>query len=156
MTAYASFEDFLYIILGIVWIAFSFYKAKKKKQSQKEGPTTSKKKSILESLFDEIGIKEDDTETIYQEPSQDLFEHEIENKPVLVDEPNEVFSYDDFYEESNYIPTNTVKEKKRSTETNVTTDLNYKINKLNVLKKNMKINLRKAVIYSEILKKPDF
>ncbi len=73
MIAHASFEDFLYIIAGIIWIAFSYYNAKKKKQAKKAAPPTSKKKSMLESLFDEIGQKGEQKDSTYYEPEQEIY-----------------------------------------------------------------------------------
>jgi len=37
MLSKGSFEDFLYILIGIIWVAFSIYKgSKRKKQTQKQ------------------------------------------------------------------------------------------------------------------------
>lgn len=159
MTAYASFEDYLYIIAGIIWIAFSFYNAKKKKQAKKTSAPKNKQKSLLESLFDEIGVKDDPKDSIYSEPIQDTYENEpgieSENEPVMVDEPEKVFSYDDLYEEGNYNPVSDVIERKSSTTLREISATDYKI-RSSVKKKRKKINLRKAVIYSEILNKPKF
>ena len=157
MTAYASFEDFLYIIAGIIWIAFSFYNAKKKKQAKKTPVPKNKQKSLLESLFDEIGVKDDPKDSIYNEQTQDTYESEpeIESEPVLVDEPEKVFSYDDLYEEGNYNSVNDVIERKSSTTLREIRVTDNKI-RSSIKKKRKKINLRKAVIYSEILNKPKF
>ncbi len=158
MIAHASFEDFLYIIAGIIWIAFSFYNAKKKKQAKKAAPPTSKKKSILESLFDEIGQKSEQKDSTYYEPEQDIYEKspEVDSEHMPANEPEKVFSYDDFYEEGNYNPIPDVIERKSSSPIKNISTTNYKIKRSSVNKRNKKINLKKAVIYSEILNKPKF
>lgn len=158
MIAHASFEDFLYVIAGIIWIAFSYYNAKKKKQAKKAPAPASKKKSIIESLFDEIGPKDEHVDSPYYEPEQEIYEksHEVDNEPAPAIEPEKVFSYDDFYEEGNYNPIPDVIEKKSSLPINKISDKNYMTKRSSIKKRNKKINLRKAVIYSEILNKPKF
>ena len=39
MLSKGSFEDYLYILIGIIWVAFSIYQGKKKKK--REGQTTN-------------------------------------------------------------------------------------------------------------------
>lgn len=158
MTAHASFEDFLYIIAGIIWIAFSFYNAKKKKQAKKAPAPTTKKKSMLESLFDDIGQQDEQKDSTYYEPGQETYEKspEVDSEPVPANEPVKVFSYDDFYEEGNYNPIPDVIERKSSTPLKNISTTDYKVKRSSLKKKNKKINLRKAVIYSEILNKPKF
>ena len=156
MTALASFEDILYVIIGLLWVIFSVYNAKKKKEQKNAQAPKSEKKSILESLIDEIGIKNDQPEPSYYQPSDDI-DH-IEPEPVSVphEESSEAFSYDDYYEESNYNPIDNVIENKPPSPI-AKIDEVYAIKKKSSKKgvKN-KIDLRKAVIYSEILKKVYF
>ena len=156
MTAYASFEDFLYIIAGIIWIAFSYYNAKKKKQAKKAPAPAGQKKSMLESLFDEIKVKDDHKDPVYYEPTHDTYEVETDIEPELAKEPEKVFSYDDLYEEGNYKSNNDVIERKSSVPLkNISAD-DFKLKESSLKKKKKKINLRKAVIYSEILNNPKF
>ena len=157
MTAFASFEDFLYIIIGLLWVVYSFYNAKKKKDKKNAPAQTSGKKSILESLINELGIQDKQPEPSLYQPSDDI--NHIEPEPVHVEteEPSEVFSYDDYYEESNYNTIDNVIEKKPPLPM-AKIDEAYSLNKKSSSKKGVrnKIDLRKAVIYSEILKKVYF
>ena len=155
MTAHASFEDILYVIIGLLWVVFSVYNAKKKKDKKNAPAPKSEKKSILVSLMNEIGIKNEQPEPSYYQPSNDVDFPEPETVPVQPEEQSEVFSYDDYYEESNYNPIDNVIEKKPMKP--VKEDKAYAINKKSSYRgvKN-KIDLRKAVIYSEILKRVYF
>lgn len=157
MTALASFEDFLYIIIGILWIAFSFYNAKKKKDAKKKQPPTNKQKSMLESLLGEVGYDNDQEESVLYKKEN----NHVNTDPIAIktEETTEVFSYDDYYEESNYKPKIDVIEKeKEPIIPNIEKDNNYsETQKNNTSKKGKKkINLRKAVIYSEIINKVYF
>tara|TARA_B100002003_G_C14119937_1_gene538626 strand:+ start:951 stop:1424 length:474 start_codon:yes stop_codon:yes gene_type:complete len=157
MIVQSSFEDFLYIILGLVWIIFSFYKAKKKKK-EKEAPSQSgEKKSLVESLLNEMGLQDEEEEPHYVEPYQDTKKIEPEPNQVIDEKPEEVFSYDDYYEESNYNSKDDVIERKPVLPIK-NIDKAYKISEKSssTRKVGKNINLRKAVIYSEILKKVYF
>lgn len=171
MVAYASVEDFLYILIGIAWVVFSFYKAQKKKKAPgKKQPQPQKTEetketpSFLDSLLDELGVemepeqkKEDDEPYIPYNYDEDLIEKTYVtdvHKENIRKEQSEVFSYDDIYEESNYTEVTDVNDKKKSAfETNTTSVFE---DKKPSLKKQKKVDLRKAIIYSEILKRQYF
>ncbi len=157
MTALASFEDFLYVIVGLLWIVFSFYNAKKKKDKKNAPTPKSEKKSILESLIDEIGLQDKQTEPSFYESSSNIDQEENEPDPLPTEETQEVFSYDDYYEESNYNSPVDVIERKPLVSAKVKEDKNYRIRKSSFDSKTKNnIDLRKAIIYSEILKKVYF
>ena len=160
MVSYASFEDYLYILIGLVWVIFSFYNAKRKKMAKENKTANTEKSSILDSILDEIGVKTEN-EYNYNDPFEEHEQINIikENKSpqveILSSEPEAVFSYEDYYEESNYnAPTNVI-DKKRSKAFESTSTITGSKN-LKLVKKVRKIDLRKAVIYSEILKKQYF
>lgn len=157
MIVHSSFEDFLYIIIGLVWIIFSFYKAKKKKQEKETQDQTREDESLVESILSEMGLQDEKEEQPYIEPSHDTFELEPEVSPATDEEHEEVFSYDDYYEESNYSSIDDVIERK-PVEPIKKIDEAYKISDrtLSNMKIKKNINLRKAIIYSEILKKVYF
>lgn len=161
MVSYASFEDFLYIILGLVWIVFSIYNANRKKKARSNQSSKEQKRSLLDSLLDEMGVK---TEEENYSHSDSVLENEelnivSENKPervsILNSQPEELFSYDDYYKESNYKPTSNVIVKKQS-KLRQSSSSDTGTNNPSKKKKTGKIDLRKAVIYSEILKKQYF
>ena len=58
----ASFEDYIYILVGIVWIAYSIYKgtqkSKSKQNKQNETEPVEKKKSVFETFLDKIIVEE--------------------------------------------------------------------------------------------------
>lgn len=158
MIVQSSFEDFLYIILGLAWIIFSFYKAKKKKREKEASSQTSEKKSFVDSLLNEIGLQDEQEDPHFSEPyREEIDQSEPELIPVTNKELEKVFSNDDYYEESNYNSTDDVIEKeplmpirKRDEAYNISEESSTKMK----IRKN--IDLRKAVIYSEILKKVYF
>ena len=101
-----SIEDIIYIVIGIVWIAYSIYKGtQKSREKQKRPDTTSKpsqdRKSVFESFINDIITEED--ESPYVQSAEEIQEPEVEkladSKPP---ERKKVFSYDDYFEESNY------------------------------------------------------
>lgn len=158
MIVQASFEDFIYIILGLAWIIFSFYKAKKKKKEKEAQSQTSEKKSFVESLLNEMGLQDEQEDPHFSEPyREDINQDELELNPSANEEVEKVLSYDDYYEEGNYNSIDDVIEKepqmpiKKTGGTNKIPDKSFANAKI---RKN--IDLRKAVIYSEILKKVYF
>ena len=81
-------EDFLYILLGVGWLAYSIYSQSKKKQKQKQSSTTrshdfeseeesseTPKVSLFESLFSEAEQGSDvfDPYKIQEEPIEPIY-----------------------------------------------------------------------------------
>ncbi len=160
MIVKASFEDIIYVILGLVWVIYSAYNAKKKKKAKENPSTSSKKPSFLESVINEIGLTDDKKPAVISEPYQDTdyYKDDVESKTLSAEDDEPVFSYDDYYEESNYKPVNNVIETVRANSANNNNDSETK-NKVHIKKRmgsRKKIDLRKAVIYSVILKKVNF
>lgn len=143
-----SFEDFFYILVGLIWVAFSIYKGMQKKKSKQTTGDKVKKKSVLETLMDEFLEKEQQPQSepiIYQAPVVDdeLIEEKAED---------EIFSYDSMYERSNYIETDDVYTKKPAAKSALKSNLTIP----HKTKRKQQFNLRKAVIYSEILNRRYF
>ena len=156
MLVKGSVEDFLYILVGVIWIAFSLYKGIKKKNAQKQQtqeefdvePEPEKKKTAFQTFIDEIMVPEEPAthQPVMFESDPETLD-EIENE-----EKSKVFSYDDYYEESNY-------EKNIEVYSEAVTQSTELKNQLQTpLKKSRKprFDLRKAVIYSEILNRRYF
>ncbi|MCF6169941.1 MAG: hypothetical protein L3J66_03070 [Bacteroidales bacterium] len=119
-----------------------------KKKSQGTAPgKVARKKSVLESLMDEFLEKQEPLQpdaAVYDESPNDT---EIEEKKDA-----EVFSYDDVYEESNYNEVSDVLLEKPPVKTRIKTELKKPL----INRKIRKFDLRKAVIYSEILNRRYF
>lgn len=142
-----SFEDFFYILIGIIWIAFSIYQGqKKRKQKSATQPTAEKKKSFFETLLDEVTEKNQQFEETYDDDIQPEIDT-IEAVENTFDEKK--FSYDDYYEERNYEEAEDSIIKNESLTQPILTQ-----NKKPGSRKSRKprFDLRKAVIYSEVLK----
>jgi hypothetical protein len=142
MLVKGSFEDFFYILIGLIWVGFSIYKGMQKKKQQQSPAGEAKKKSVLETLMDEFlenGEAVRPAPVVDEEPSETIdFKDETKS---------EVFSYDDIYEESNYNEVSEVYEQKTETKSKLKTNLKVPVKR----KKHTRFNLKKAVIYSEIL-----
>lgn len=142
-----SFEDFFYILIGLVWVAFSIYKGIQKKKSKQTTGGEVKKKSVLESIMDEFLEKEQQAQPepiIYQAPvDTELTEENAEDEP---------FSYDDIYERSNYNEADDVYTKKPIEKSKLKPNLKIPVKTT----RKTKFDLRKAVIYSEILNRRYF
>lgn len=149
----ASFEDYIYILVGVVWIAYSIYKGSQKNKSKQAKKHTTgdnaPKKSIFQSFIDEVLVEEKPV------PLTPASEDQIQEEIVFeVPEKKEtIYSYDDIYEESNFKEDTDVFEDKAE----VQIVKNQKSNILSSIKqKKPRIDLRKAVVYSEILNKRYF
>lgn len=154
----SSFEDILYVVIGLVWVAFSIYKGRQKqKNAQKPEGERSKSKSVIEELLANfLDIKEDDK--VYQDEVENTTEEALteEDETVNVnvtDFPSRVFSYDDVNEEGNFYEEKAVytSETKRDDRFLVKKDT-----KVVRKRKKPRFNVKKAIIYSEILKRPSF
>jgi len=145
MISKGSFEDFLYIIIGLIWIGFSIYKAQqKKKAATQSGGNVKKEKSFFDNLMSEF---------INEEPSNPYHIPSSEPPPAKTTERREtradkIFSYDDMYEESNAMSEFDVYEKKPAKQAEFAEEI---MDKQQSKKQKPRINLRKAIIYSEIL-----
>ena len=140
---FISYEDIIYIVIGILWIAYSIYKgtqkAKNKGKAAEPVESTKPKKSVFESFLDDIIIEEGQDPYA---PQPDIIEPEVIEK-----EEDKVFSYDDYYEEGNHRERGAKKDKRIEPTIKFERDKKLDPSK----RKKPRFNLRKAVVYSEIL-----
>ena len=149
-----SFEDIIYIVIGVLWIAYSIYKGTQKgkaKPKTKPASTDSeeKKKSFFDTFLDDILAKEEPV--LYAPPTEDIAETETEDKNKKVEE--EIFSYDDDYEESNHRERYDVIKSEIESDIKIEEEPTIFSSKK---RKKPRIDLRKAIIYSEILNRRYF
>jgi len=151
MVVFASLGDYLYIIIGIVWLVFSVYKGQKKKNSRSESPQKSSGKSFLDTLMDEFNPEPavESVPYIKSEPGNFV------SKEVPVDEPT-LFSYDDQVEESNEYETSVVYTKREFGNHGSQPVIHNNIIDKQQYRRRGGFNLRKAVIYSEVLNRRYF
>jgi len=164
MMVKGSVEDYIYILIGIIWIAFSIYKGFKGNQNKKTKPEniddqydgesgeaepTKVRKSVFDSFLQEI-IGED--ETVPYAPIE--VDEEKKTSPQQMEEARStLFSYDDFYEESNHQEkTDVYDEERAATKPTEQKELRTYLQR----RKKPRIDLKKAVIYSEILNRRYF
>lgn len=156
-----SFGDFIYILIGLLWVGFSIYKGtQKNKKSQHTESENNRTPNALEGILGEfLGYKQDEavysSENEKTEPTVDVFSEEQNRVPETQGIASHIFSYDDEYEEGG----NFFEEKKV-----YTTEEDDKLEK--PVEKNMKkpvrrlkkprIDIKKAVIYSTILNRPSY
>ena len=142
-----SFEDILYILVGIIWVAFSIYQAKKrKKQKSATQSDANKKKGFFETLIDEFSEQnQQQPEIPYDEDSlvaETVVKHESEHE-------EKIFTYDDYYEEGNY---NEAEDVISTTEPSTQQITKQELKSHLTKNKKLRFDLKQAVIYSEILK----
>lgn len=158
MIYYASIDDYLYILLGIGWVLFSIYTNNKKKAKKKQTTTDSEKSSpsFLDSLFNEIGLKEEsgDPYEHIEKPSVDTSFISSVNMPMPVE--SKIISHDDFYEVSNFDKDKDVLKSETVIENSVKPAFAIDRKVKNKRRNTKKVDIRKAVIYSEILSKKYF
>jgi len=157
MLVKGSFEDLLYVIAGLVWVAFSIYKGSQKQKKSKAGESNGvKKKSTIEELFGEfLNVKEENV--AYSQPEEEV----VTDNPVFDEVPTEgkqfetsqqkIFSFDDEFEEGNFSEENRVYIPETEDKDKAAVKKNRKSYHV---KKKPRFNVRKAIIYSEILNRP--
>lgn len=156
----SSMGDYFYIVVGLLWVAFSIYKGMSKQaKPQKSGGEKVKNTTDIEKMIGEfLGVKPDDTVYAPQQedikPTENVSTELPDVKDLTEKQSSNVFSYDDEFEEGG----NFFKEKKVYTPDTVLKEGEKTLIKSDAVKKRVKtrINLRKAIIYSEILKRPSY
>ena len=142
MLSKGSFEDFLYILIGIVWVAFSIYKGSKRKKPVTK-QNLEKNKGFFETLLEEVTKQDQQQVDVPYVPQVPLSETPL---PSENREEERIFSYDDAYEEENF----------KEPEVILATDEPHKKTDLKKQSqapgsKRLRFDLKKAIIYSEIL-----
>ncbi len=156
-----SLGDYIYILIGLLWVGFSIYKgSQKNKKSQQTEPENNRTPNALEGILGEfLGYKQD--EAVYSskketfEPTVDVLSKEQNRVPATQGIASHIFSYDDEYEEGG----NFFEEKKVYTteeDNKLEKPLSKKIKKPVKRLKKPRINIKKAVIYSTILNRPSY
>ncbi len=151
MVYQGSFQDILFVLAGLAWIAYSAYRSSKKKERSSSAPSTAKtnqKSSLFEELLEQY------TQGADEPPVEDFnFDKvaEVATKPRQTEssiEMVESFTEDDIYEvaESKH----ELEAESALNETQIQSRANgaYNIKKQLV---NKTFNLKKAFIYAEIL-----
>lgn len=130
MMFYAGTDSWVYILFGVLWIAFAIYKGTNKAAgaaktgTEKKVPATAP--SGLEAIMGAFLTEEDVSEDVSEIPKE-----EVTEKPVVEPEKPVIF------EEGAPPPT-----------------INEKPAEIASITKARKINIKKAIIYSEILRRP--
>ncbi len=146
MLVYCDTGNWLYVLLGIAWVVYSIYKGSAKKKGQEQTkPGPKKNASFLEGLIDDLVDESPvgDDEVIYKDPFEEasvIKEDEVVSAPDPVQDKEGGFDSPD----GEGIP--------------VTGGISGSVSEIQVKpKKHRKIsrlNLKKAIIYSEILRRP--
>jgi len=136
MIFYAGTDTWVYILFGVLWVAYAIYKgsnkaadavkAKSGAERETEKEPSSAASSGLEAIMGSFLTEEDVAEDISETPKEEVVE-----KPVAKPEKPAVFKED--------VPVTTHCEE---------------MTEPSCKPKKRKINIKKAVIYSEILHRP--
>ena len=167
-------EDLIYIIIGVLWLVFTFYTAsKKKKQKQQEqaNPSQSSQKppgkNILEELFGKTELFEEKAKPVHPYSSTEVVFDDFESESF---ENSDSVTFEDEYEDKGISSIETVGNKYYSEADKVSfqelvkqaqshrisetdsMDFHIEDHKDKIIKKDF--NLRKALIYQAILERP--
>ncbi len=128
MIFYAGTDSWVYILFGILWVAYAIYKGSNKaaRTAKTEENASSSDSSGIENIMESFLAKEDTAEDVPENREEDVM-----GKPVVEPEKPVVF------EEG--IRTTTIGEEAAEASSRP---------------KTRKFNMKKAVIYSEILRRP--
>lgn len=153
MVYQASFQDILFVLAGLAWVGYSAYrKSKKKGRASQVGATNSgtKKKSLLEELLAAQYTSEEAERQEAVNPINEAYAATPEVQSEETSNDDHVFSYDDYYEEGiGSEPTSDGTLPQHEVVRQIKIDANtHKKQKIS----SKSFNLRKAFIYSEILK----
>ena len=149
-------EDYIYILIGVIWLAATIYKAtqKKKQKAQQNKPVTSttpenthrtETRSLIEELLGGQQVSIPEPAVIETEYSDQMFEEVEANKPSGIFQSEyaklghsglEALSAEGVSSLGNITSHDVMKEQKKKTSGPI------------------KIDLRKAIIYSAILDRP--
>lgn len=135
--------NWLYVLLGIAWVAYSIYKGANKNQNKTtEGGTKENKKTFLDDLIEGFSDDENIPYADTEEPVADNNFRQENEMDTFVKAETVKSTEENLVDEGVPVTKNTMK--KAAT--------NSEFPRGNRKKK--RINLKKAVIYSEILRRP--
>jgi hypothetical protein len=149
-------EDFIYILIGVIWLAASIYKAtqKKKQKAQQNKPVTSttpenthrtETRSLIEELLGGQQVSIPEPAVIETEYSDQMFEEVEANKPSGI--------FQSEYAKLGHSELEALSAEGVSSLGNITFHDDMKDQKKKTSGP-IKIDLRKAIIYSAILERP--
>lgn len=142
-------EEFLPILIGIIWLAYTFYTKGKKKRTPERQKSESQKTTPVESIISELfGVN---FETSSREKSFESFDpvelelEEMEDEYVFGQTPSPFLQNEmsEFVEEGQHVFENSFEN-----------DLELESDNIDYKGEIQEFNLRNAVIYSEILNAP--
>ncbi len=143
MIVKGSFEDVLFVVLGLIWVVYSAYKSSNKK-SKKQKVVTPKQK-MPENSFNDFLAEMLGAEQKEKEPEVAFVNNKEEVEKVA---GNDIFSYSNEFKNEK-----TVKEEHFDKSENDDLIKSMEIGGKGETAKNVTFNLRKAIIYSEILER---
>ncbi len=140
-------EEILPLIIGILWLVYTFYKKGKKKEARRHQPVGSeevKAPSILEQLFAANDVPEPQPYEMYEEPEDNTY---VEDFDEVVIETNEKQSPFLNAELADFVNKGQVA---------ITPSDNFMMEKEDVENQDNipDFDIRKAIIFSEILNTP--
>ncbi len=167
-------EDLIYIIIGLLWLVFTFYtssKKRKQKQQEKTRPSQtsqeSQEQNILEELFGKTEIYKQKADPLHPYSDNELIYESSEFESV---DSEDSVTFEDEYENKGISSVETVGNRyysdadKTSYQELVKRAQSHRIDNIetedlyneepddNIIKKDF--NIRKAVIYQAILERP--
>ena len=147
MVYHASFQDILFVLAGIAWVAYSAYRSNKKREAAKKA-VPEKKYSVFDALLDEVmpSTERDESRENSEIPTQVATPFN-DNASMIHSDTN--ITADNRYVEFNDEGRDTEMESFEEEEVRKEAKRAYDQKKQKVNK--IEFDLKKAFIYSEIL-----
>ncbi len=146
MVYHASFQDILFVLAGIVWVAYSAYRSNKKREEAKKA-VPEKKYSVFDALLDEVmpSTERNESGENSEIPTQVATPFNDNASMIHSDTITDDNRYVEFNDEERDTEMESFEEKEVRKEAKRAYDQKkQKVNKI-------EFDLKKAFIYSEIL-----
>ncbi len=135
--------NWLYVLLGIAWVAYSIYKGANKNQNKTtEGSNKERKKTFLDDLIEGFSDDENIPYADAVEPVADNNFRQENEMDTFTEQETVESAEENFVNEGVPVTKNTMNKAATNSESP------------RGKRKKKRINLKKAVIYSEILRRP--
>ena len=154
-------EDFIYILIGVAWLVYSVYKSQNKAKTAKK-PVQDYHQETGEGQHSEGGHQQNRKPRAFEELLSEILGEEPKPAPVVLKTdyaPQETTKRKSY---ENYFETNRNPKKPESVEYNkrrasfVPSGIQEHFDDIEEQEYQIDFDIRKAVIFSEILKRPDY
>ncbi len=156
-------EDFIYILIGVAWLVYSVYKSQNKTRAAKKQPVRDYDQESGDGHHSGGGHQQGRKPQAFEELLSEILGEEPKPAPVVVPKadysPQEKLkrkSYDNYFETTRNTKTPESVEYNKRRASSVPSGIEEHFDDIEEQEYQYDFDIRKAVIYSEILKRPDY